>query len=357
MVRHGQSVADVEERMEGRANFPLTELGRSQAKALSRWMQDYLKPDVILSSPLDRATETARIIGDHFGIPFSCDDNLLDWNHGVLAGMLRTEANEKFPEKPGGLLPHEVIKEGESAITLRGRSETFLSEVTTHPDYADKTIVVVSHSMTINALFEAFLRLPIASRTRILGRDAAIHHWRIADPYRYIVFVNQETHVTVGVRPDPTMPTSYPNYRVAVEAIIRHRGRVLLTKRSASANVFPGVWTVPAGKVKYAELPRHALFREVLEETNLAVDWVAELDVRTFSAMAGMEPIYRLVFTYLVTPKSDSIDGLRLNNEHEEYVWADYQELGSDRYQAIHAPLRALLLQILESGKHKNQNI
>ena len=38
IVRHGQSIADIENRYEGRADFELTELGCKQAKSLSKWI-------------------------------------------------------------------------------------------------------------------------------------------------------------------------------------------------------------------------------------------------------------------------------------------------------------------------------
>jgi 2,3-bisphosphoglycerate-dependent phosphoglycerate mutase len=37
ILRHGQSQADLEDRYEGRADFPLTELGREQARKAARW--------------------------------------------------------------------------------------------------------------------------------------------------------------------------------------------------------------------------------------------------------------------------------------------------------------------------------
>jgi len=56
----------------------------------------------------------------------------------------------------------------------------------------------------------------------------------------------------------------YPDYRIAVEAIIVHEGKVLLAKRADN-----GAWYVPAGKAKYEETPKEAVIREVREETNL----------------------------------------------------------------------------------------
>jgi 8-oxo-dGTP diphosphatase len=57
----------------------------------------------------------------------------------------------------------------------------------------------------------------------------------------------------------------HPNYRVSVEIILKKNDKILLTKRSEKVSVAPGVWNVPAGKVKFHEIPIEAAFREVKE--------------------------------------------------------------------------------------------
>lgn len=59
IIRHGQSQADLEDRHEGRADFPLTQLGVKQAQLLAEWVQERFPPELILSSPLQRASRTA----------------------------------------------------------------------------------------------------------------------------------------------------------------------------------------------------------------------------------------------------------------------------------------------------------
>ncbi len=68
IVRHGQSVADIERRYEGRADFPLTDLGREQATKLASWLNQKYPPNFILSSPLKRTSETAEIISSEVNI-------------------------------------------------------------------------------------------------------------------------------------------------------------------------------------------------------------------------------------------------------------------------------------------------
>ena len=125
--------------------------------------------------------------------------------------------------------------------------------------------------------------------------------------------------------------SGYPNYRNSVEIIIAHKRKVLLVKRSEESVVAPGVWNVPAGKVKYEEIPIEALYREAKEETSLDVEMVKELFVRNLTSETSTgEKYYRVIFTYLVKPKNDDISTLEIDEEHSEYVWVDQGELQSE---------------------------
>ncbi len=69
-LRHGESVGNAEERFQGHADFPLTEKGLAQARALNaRWQKLGLTFDQVFSSPLLRARQTAEIIAEGLHIP------------------------------------------------------------------------------------------------------------------------------------------------------------------------------------------------------------------------------------------------------------------------------------------------
>jgi 8-oxo-dGTP pyrophosphatase MutT (NUDIX family) len=149
------------------------------------------------------------------------------------------------------------------------------------------------------------------------------------------------------------MNMSHPNYRVAVEAVIYNEGKVLLTKRSDDALVAPGVWNVPAGKVKYEEVPKDAVLRECAEETNLNVDIVAELGTGAFKTKVGDEEAYRLAMTYLVKPKEgETIDNMKLNEEHSEAEWVDVKDVLNPRFDSIMPRLREIIAKI-EADENK----
>jgi 2,3-bisphosphoglycerate-dependent phosphoglycerate mutase len=69
LIRHGESEADILNVHEGRADFPLTELGRKQVRLMAEKVKHEFPPDFIWASTLKRASETATILADKVGCP------------------------------------------------------------------------------------------------------------------------------------------------------------------------------------------------------------------------------------------------------------------------------------------------
>lgn len=67
-IRHGQSVLNLEETYAGQLDTPLTDYGREQAK-IAGMETALIGIDIIISSPLSRAYETAQIVAREIGYP------------------------------------------------------------------------------------------------------------------------------------------------------------------------------------------------------------------------------------------------------------------------------------------------
>lgn len=197
LVRHGQSLADLEDRHEGRADFPLTELGCKQARAAAKWIKESYEIDIILSSPLKRAAKTAEFISEETGTSIIFDDELMEWNNGLLAGLLRSEAIERFPLPEGGRKPHDEFAETESFINFRARAEMFWSKFIHRYENEEtvKRICIVSHGGMINMLFSSFIDLPVNSNSSISTGDTGIHLWKVSRNERRIIFSNKQEHL------------------------------------------------------------------------------------------------------------------------------------------------------------------
>lgn len=88
-IRHGQTEANVAEIFAGRMDTPLTELGRTQAKNAAPGVAK-LGIELIVSSPLSRARDTATIIAEGIGYPvheIMFNDLFVERDYGSLVGQ------------------------------------------------------------------------------------------------------------------------------------------------------------------------------------------------------------------------------------------------------------------------------
>lgn len=203
VVRHGQSVADLEDRHEGRADFELTELGCRQARYAAKWIKEHYEIDIILSSPLKRAAKTAEFISEATGADIIFNDELMEWNNGLLAGLYRSEAKERFPLPEGRRMPHDEFAQSESYINFRARAEMFWSKFIQEYGREENNtrICIVSHGGMINMLFRSFMMLPVNTDSYINTGDTGIHLWEINGNERRIIFLNKQEHL-LGLNAD-----------------------------------------------------------------------------------------------------------------------------------------------------------
>jgi 2,3-bisphosphoglycerate-dependent phosphoglycerate mutase len=103
LVRHGQSIWNLENRFTGWTDVDLTELGRAEAKEAARLLKDGgYDFDVIFTSVLKRAIKTLGIIQDEMDLdwlPVTRAWQLNERHYGSLQGLNKTEMAEKFGEE------------------------------------------------------------------------------------------------------------------------------------------------------------------------------------------------------------------------------------------------------------------
>jgi broad specificity phosphatase PhoE len=122
LLRHGESVGNVEARWQGQSDYPLTETGRAQANALAeRWKLDGMKFDLIVTSPLIRAKETAEIVSSALNVNVEPDSLWLERDNGEYSGLTANEVRNKFIQ-PGFYSPYDSVGgdgEGDWELFLR----------------------------------------------------------------------------------------------------------------------------------------------------------------------------------------------------------------------------------------------
>ena len=97
LVRHGQTDWNLNGQIQGQSDIPLNDTGRTQANnvadKLSRFNLEY-----IISSDLNRAAETAQIIGNKLNIRVEYDARLREYDFGTLTGMTRKRLDPRSIE-------------------------------------------------------------------------------------------------------------------------------------------------------------------------------------------------------------------------------------------------------------------
>lgn len=138
VARHGEVGFNSENRVCGRTDQPLTEKGLSQAEALARSLEGK-RIDIIISSPLKRAYQTAEAVSKMYAIPIIIDERLIEQNYGIYEGVDRQNedflANKRmFAFKYPG---------GESMMQVAYRTYSLIEEV--KEKYRGKNILFACH--------------------------------------------------------------------------------------------------------------------------------------------------------------------------------------------------------------------
>lgn len=196
VIRHGESEADLLDVHEGRADFALTERGHRQAEAMANYVADNYNISKLYASTLTRARQTAQHLSDKTAIPIVFDENLMEFNNGLLAGLPRAVVREKYPEIPN--LPIDKAVYGqESQVEFRQRAENALSRIINEAE-PNETIAVVSHGGMINQLYRSLFNMPVDCIYFFNTADTGIHIWSLTDRERRVIKANFDEH-TKGI--------------------------------------------------------------------------------------------------------------------------------------------------------------
>ena len=144
IVRHGESQWNVEQKVQGVTETPLTQRGIEQAHTLAkRIKEEGLRIDEILCSPLSRAADTARIIAEKNGLPLTVEPRLIEQNFGEFEGHEWAKHRGVF---------HEAKKQfacdyngGESMLRLGQRVYNLIDELKARSAAEGKTFLLVTH--------------------------------------------------------------------------------------------------------------------------------------------------------------------------------------------------------------------
>jgi broad specificity phosphatase PhoE/ribonuclease HI len=151
LLRHGQTELSGERRYSGRGDVPLTDAGRQQAKAAAARLSTW-EFTAVISSPLDRARQTAAAVGSASGRQVEVHEGLVETDFGDWERLTFLEAAERDPELHRRWLgdPGVAPPNGESFDTVHARVRQTRDELVQR--HAGETLVLVSHVTPIKSL-------------------------------------------------------------------------------------------------------------------------------------------------------------------------------------------------------------
>jgi broad specificity phosphatase PhoE len=157
LLRHGESMGNAQGLIQGQSDHPLTEKGLDQARALADyWNTNLVHFDLIVSSPLLRASQTAEIISQKINAPIEYDSQWMERKFGSIENHSFSDINrENFRSK--FYHPYDPIGEtGESLVDLFQRASLALQDLLRR---SPGSYLVVSHGALLNMVLYAILGL------------------------------------------------------------------------------------------------------------------------------------------------------------------------------------------------------
>ena len=173
LVRHGETVGNLEQIAHGQTESPLNERGLRQAKMTARLLEEW-KVDFhrVYTSPLSRANETGKIFAQHLGLPIATDPGLVESGLGDLEGVTYRELGEFGYAKRSIEDDNFDAHNGESPRQVGERMRsTVLAIRATHPD---ENLILVSHGGAIAHLIARLLETRPAFGHQYLMHNSAV---------------------------------------------------------------------------------------------------------------------------------------------------------------------------------------
>jgi len=155
LIRHGESVANTEGRVQGQLDSPLNDRGRDQSRALARRLVCEQWPvAAIYASDLRRAAETAEILAAVLQAPLGLDERLREYDIGVLTGLVWREIEFLYPEIWHGMQTSPVwtaIPEEEGTDVFHARLAAALADIRSGHT-GDEVVAMVSHGGSLGVI-------------------------------------------------------------------------------------------------------------------------------------------------------------------------------------------------------------
>lgn len=169
LMRHG---LDDENYVGGWSDVSLIEDGIKEVEESARWIRDNLVIKSIISSDINRAVESANIVSSITGTPVTLDSNLREQNKGLLNGLDKSIAIEKYPKYMSSVDKYTIYPQGESLLQLYERIKIYLDKLMK----IDDNSLIVTHRGVINMIYYILNNIELdMDKKRFNVEHASIH--------------------------------------------------------------------------------------------------------------------------------------------------------------------------------------
>ncbi|MEO0250167.1 MAG: histidine phosphatase family protein [candidate division WOR-3 bacterium] len=206
IVRHGETQWNKEEVFRGRKDVPLNETGLWQAERTGAFFSNK-KVEVVYSSPLARATQTAEAICLATGARLSLDHAFIDMDFGPWEGLSLANVRTSYPQEfeTWRKVPHRFRMAGaETLAQVRRRVREGLQRIETQ---ANGTAVITTHRVICKLLALHFLGASNNAFWRVKVDPAGITLVEQKEEEIAVSFLNQTSHLQ-----DPAHPSEYRDF-------------------------------------------------------------------------------------------------------------------------------------------------
>ncbi len=152
IIRHGETIWNAQQRIQGQRNSKLSENGIRQAGLVAKSLAKR-EFDVLISSDLERAAETAGIINKLLQLPLEYNKNMRERSFGIVEGMTLAEMKEKFPREYRSYKERELgfkFSGGESIEQLFNRVTSEIEAIARK--FENKKVLIVSHGLVLETM-------------------------------------------------------------------------------------------------------------------------------------------------------------------------------------------------------------
>ncbi len=168
VVRHGQSMANLDDLFAGHTDTPLSPLGQRQAHMTAEYILKNYKIDSIYSSDLKRAYSTAKPVADALSMQIKTDEGLREIYGGEWEEMPFKKLAEVYPAEFNvwcNDTGNAVCPGGESVSALLARTEKALEKIVSENE--GKTVLVTTHATVVKVLQCLFRNIPLSDMRSI----------------------------------------------------------------------------------------------------------------------------------------------------------------------------------------------